>query len=71
MEEKMSALEAFMRNPTFTAYRRLKRELALSGHTPDQFIPDLAPFLAWKGKHTLLTQIHAYEEKNRRRAGQP
>lgn len=61
MEQKMSALEAFIKNPTFTAYRHLRRELALSGLSSDQFIPDLAPFLAWKGKHTLLTQIHAYE----------
>ena len=61
----ISTLDALHLDPTLTNYRRLKLELTLLGLTIEQAFPDLQPFLAWKGKRHLHTQIQLFKQKNR------
>ncbi|MBS4031213.1 MAG: hypothetical protein KGZ63_07330 [Clostridiales bacterium] len=50
-------MESFCLNPTLANYRRLKTELNAQGLTVEQAFPDLAAFLAWKGKLHLYNHI--------------
>jgi hypothetical protein len=54
---KKNPLESFCLNPTLANYRRLKTELNAQGLTVEQAFPDLAAFLAWKGKQHLYKHI--------------
>lgn len=57
VKKNHSALEIFYRDPSLPAFRRLKAELAHQGLSVEQALPDLAAFLAWKGKAHLYQQL--------------